>query len=96
MPANEKYLTKSPLQRFLKISAGFVGGYGITQALHIALMDYWSPANTLVTLLFGGIILWATLMVIAFLAKSGWKIWGIYLLIIGLLCILIYFNHGWS
>lgn len=96
MPANKKYLTKSPIQRFLKISAGFVGGYGIVEALHMALMDFWGTANSLITLRFGGFILWATLMIIAFLAKNGWKIWGIYLLTIGSLCLLIYFNHDWT
>ena len=37
MPANKKYLTQSPLQRFLKITAGFVGGFIITEAFHMIL-----------------------------------------------------------
>ena len=37
MPANKKYLTQSPLQRFLKITAGFVGGFIITEAFHMVL-----------------------------------------------------------
>ena len=37
-------------------------------------------------------ILWAALMIIAFLFKNGWKVWGIYLLCILLLGMIIYFN----
>jgi hypothetical protein len=29
MPANKKYLTQSPFQKFLKITAGFIGGYTV-------------------------------------------------------------------
>ena len=80
MPANRKYLTKSPTQRFAKISAGFVGGYFVTQAFHMLLIEWWSSANAIITLQFAGFALWVTLMILAFLSKNGWMIWGIYLL----------------
>lgn len=92
MPANRKYLTKSPWQRFAKISAGFVGGYVVTQAFHMLLIQWWNPANALITLRFGGFALWVTLFILAFLAKNGWKIWGIYLLSTAIMAVLIYLN----
>ena len=92
MPANRKHLTKSPWQRFAKISAGFVGGYLVTQAFHMLLMQWWNSANALITLRFGGFALWVTLLILAFLAKSGLKIWGIYLLMIAIMTALIFLN----
>lgn len=80
MPANKKYLS-SPLQRFAKISAGLVGGYLITVSLHMLLMQWWDASGALITLQFGGFILWAVLLIFAFLSKNGWKIWAAYLLL---------------
>ncbi|HLT07580.1 MAG TPA: hypothetical protein VK014_08645 [Cyclobacteriaceae bacterium] len=81
MPANKKYLTKSPLQRFAKISAGLVGGYLVTVSLHLALAAWIDPINVLITLRFGGFILWVALLIVAFLARNGWKVWAAYLTI---------------
>lgn len=90
MPANKKYLTKSISQRFAKISAGLIGGYLVTVSFYMALALWTNPVNVLMTLLFGGFILWAGLLVVAFLSKNGWKTWGIYLLITLLFSIIIY------
>lgn len=81
MPANKKYLTKSVSQRFAKISAGMVGGYLVTVSCHLALAFWINHVDVLMTLRFGGFILWVGLLIIAFLAKNGWKTWGVYLLI---------------
>lgn len=79
MPANKKYLTKSPIQRFAKISAGMIGGYFVTVSLHLALALWINHVDVLMTLRFGGFVLWVGLLIVAFLAKNGWKTWGIYL-----------------
>lgn len=79
MPANKKHLTKSPVQRFAKISAGMIGGYLVTVSLHLALALWINHVNVLMTLRFGGFILWVALLILAFLAKNGWKTWGVYL-----------------
>lgn len=92
MPANKKHLTKSPMQRFAKISAGFAGGYIVTEALHMVLALWLDASGALITLRFGGFILWAVLLIIAFLARNGWKVWLWYLLVTGLLAIAIYFG----
>ncbi|MBY5956515.1 hypothetical protein KUV50_00105 [Membranicola marinus] len=90
MPANKKHLTKSPFERFLKISAGLVGGYMITEGLHIALAMWTHIGNVLVTLRYAGFILWAGLLIVALIARKGWKIWLLYLAIFILLCGIIY------
>lgn len=80
MPANKKYLS-SPRQRVLKVSAALLGGYMVTSAFHLFLLLFVEKKPLLVTMYFSTYILWAVLMIFAFLAKSGWKIWGWYLLI---------------
>ncbi|WP_028296572.1 hypothetical protein [Olivibacter sitiensis] len=81
MPANKKYLTSSALQRFLKISAGFVGGYGVMLTFFLMFAHFFEPKYVMGTAMILGYILWAVLLLLAFLAKSGWKIWGVYLLL---------------
>ena len=80
MPANKKYLTASPSQRLLKITAAIAGGYWVTTAFMLCLMHFCSKKEVLVTMKFMAYLIWVVLMILAFLAKSGWKIWGWYLL----------------
>ncbi|MCF8714739.1 hypothetical protein JM658_07845 [Joostella atrarenae] len=94
MPANKKYLTQSPFQRVLKITAGFVGGFIITELLHMVLTLWFDFGAVMFTIRYAGFILWAGLMIVAFLAKNGWKIWGIYLLIILILATILYFGSN--
>lgn len=79
MPANPKYLTKSPWQRFAKISAAILGGYVLTISFHLALAAWLNHVNVIITSTYSSFILWAGLMIVAFLGKNGWKVWGIYL-----------------
>ena len=92
MPANKKYLTNSPTQRIGKISAGFIGGYIVTETFHMMLMTFFSIPNVIMTLRFFGFIMWAVLMIFAFLTKSAWKIWVIYILVSLLFVTIIYLN----
>ncbi len=94
MPANPKYLTKSPWQRFAKISAAILGGYMVSVALHLVLASWFDRINVVISSTYSSFILWAVLMVLAFLAKNGWRIWGIYLLATFLLGIIIYFGNN--
>jgi len=80
MPANKKYLS-SPFQRFLKITAGFIGGYMVMLSFHLLMTYIFDKQNVVITAGLTGYILWAILLLIAFLAKNGWKIWGIYSLL---------------
>jgi len=79
MPANKKHLTGSPWQRLLKVTAAFVGGYMVTMSLHLFLMVFVDKATIFITMKFSVYILWAVLMIVAFLSRSGWKIWVVYL-----------------
>ncbi|QMW03297.1 hypothetical protein [Spirosoma foliorum] len=80
MPAKKEYLTTSG-QRALKISAGVLGGYILSACLHL-LLAVVTPfrEQILLSSTFTFFLCWAGLMILAFLARNGWKIWGIYLL----------------
>lgn len=81
MPANPKHLTASPWQRAGKISAGILGGYCVSVTIHLAFASWGNHVNVLITSTFTGFIVWAVLMVLAFLAKSGWRVWLLYILL---------------
>lgn len=83
----------SPGQRILKITAGILGGFIITILFHNAIGTMLAfKGGLIITTGYTAFILWAALMIIAFLFKNGWKVWGIYLLCILLLGMIIYFN----
>ena len=90
MPANKKYLTSSPWQRLAKISAGFIGGYMVTLTFHLALAVWLNHVNVMISSTFTGFILWATLMIVAFLAKNSLKIWALYFLLSGVFYAILY------
>ncbi|ALJ06343.1 hypothetical protein APS56_14880 [Pseudalgibacter alginicilyticus] len=86
MPANTKYLNKSPWQQFAKITAGIFGGYLISALLHMCL-SLWLPnsKNILISSIFTLFIVWCALLIVPFLFKNGWKAWLLYLFFIVLL-----------
>lgn len=79
MPANPKYLTQSKTERVAKITAAIIGGYLVSITFHLALTTWFDQATIVITMAYSSFTLWVALMVIAFLAKNGWKIWAIYL-----------------
>lgn len=79
MPANKKYLTKSPFQRFLKITAGFFGGYCVMISFHQLFGYFFEPKLVIMTAAFTGCILWAVLLLVAFLVEKAWKVWLLYI-----------------
>ena len=93
MPANKKYLTPSTSQRFAKISAAILGGLIDAVMFHMALASWFDHVTVIITSTFSAFILWAILMVVAFLGKNGWKIWGIYLLASLVLFVIFYFGN---
>jgi hypothetical protein len=78
MPANKKYLTKSPLLRLAKILAGTVGGYAVMLSFHLLLSRIFPREDVIVTSFFTGYILWAILLLCAFLVRNVWKVWLAY------------------
>lgn len=93
MPANKKYLTPSASQRFAKVSAAILGGLIVAVMFHMALATWFNHIAVIITSTFSAFILWAILMVLAFLGKNGWKIWGIYLLTSIVLGVVFYFGN---
>jgi len=78
MPANKKYLTTSPWLRLSKIMAGTVGGYLVMISLHLLLTRVFPRENVVATAFFTGYILWAFLLLWAFVAKNVWQVWLTY------------------
>jgi hypothetical protein len=79
MPANKKHLTKSPWLRLSKILAGSIGGYTVMFSFHMLLTTVFPKENVIATSFFTGYLLWAVLLLLAFLAKNVWKVWAAYL-----------------
>lgn len=94
MPANPKYLTKSPWQKFAKLSAGILGGYIITALIHMCL-PLWLPfaKEMLITSIFTFFIVWCALLIVPYLFKNGWKAWLLYLAISIVLYTIYYFGN---
>lgn len=74
MPANRKYLTKSPWLRLGKILMGTVGGYVVMISFHLCLTYIWPKENVIATAFFTGYVLWAVLLLWAFLEPKFWRL----------------------
>jgi len=92
MPANKKYLS-TPLQRLLKLTAGVVGGYGVMFSLHLVLAECFTPRDVVATAFLSGYLLWAILVLLAFLSRNGWRVWGLYLILTAVFYGLFYLLH---
>lgn len=96
MPANKKYLNTSGWQKFAKISSGFLGGYLVSMTLHLAIAAWLYHINMIITMTFTGFVLWMVLMILAFLGKNGWKIWGYYLVLSLLFCLFLFLGKNYN
>ena len=90
MPANKKHLNPAFHQRFAKITAGFIGGYLLTNCVFLLFALFIENGPVLMTLKFVGFVVWAGLMIVPFLFKNGWKAWGIYLALILVFSAILY------
>ena len=90
MPAKKEHLSTSG-QRALKIAAGLIGGYFLAISLQM-MIGVLIPFRTEVILTgaFSVFMLWVFFMIVAFLVRNGWLIWGIYLLSTGICGAVIY------
>ncbi|HLT86276.1 MAG TPA: hypothetical protein VKZ57_01725 [Sphingobacterium sp.] len=93
MPANKKYLS-NPFQRFLKITGGFVGGYFVMISFHLMLTCIFREKDVVITAYLSGYVLWAVLLLYAFLAKNGWWVWLIYTVLTVVFYVLFHFLHA--
>lgn len=93
MPANPKYLTSSPWQRFAKLSAGVFGGYIISALLHMVLALFVPyHKEVLISSTFTFFIFWVAFIIFPYLFKNGWWAWGVYLVLILVLYGLYYWG----
>ncbi|OIN60686.1 hypothetical protein [Arsenicibacter rosenii] len=83
MPANKKYLTRSPWIRLSKLLAGSLGGYLVTISFHAALTRVCPKEYVIVTSFITGYLLWAILLLNAFLIPQAWKTWALYIVLMG-------------
>jgi len=93
MPAKKEYLT-SPGQRAIKIATSILGGYFLSITFHLflgALLPTDGRDMVMLTSTFTLFFLWGVLMILPFLAKSAWKILGLYMLLILLFSVTIFF-----
>lgn len=94
MPANIKYLNKSPWQQFAKISAGLLGGYAISALLHMCLVLWLpNPKAFLIMSIYTLFIVWGVLLIIPYLFKNGWFAWLWYIIASVVLYTLYYFGN---
>ena len=82
MPANKKHLTKSPWTKASKIIIGTIGGYLVTISFHAALTRLFPVVDVIITSFITGYLLWAALLLFAFLIKRAWQTWAIYIALI--------------
>ncbi|MFD2598241.1 hypothetical protein ACFSQ3_04690 [Sphingobacterium corticis] len=82
MPANKKYLTKSGWLRLNKIIIGSLGGYAVMFSFHLLMTVFFPKENVVATAFFTGYVAWALLLLWAFVAKSVWRVWIVYLVCI--------------
>lgn len=96
MPANKKYLTKSPWLRLVKILAGTVGGYAVMLSFHLSLTTFLPKNEVVATAFILGYIMWAFLLLWAFVAKNIWRVWLTYIVLtlLFLLPYLLTTQHG--
>ncbi len=91
MPANTKYLS-SRTHRILKITGGILGGFLVTMSLHLLIGALLEDKSALViTTAFSAFLVWVGTMIVAFLFRNGWQLWGLYLGITLLCSVAIYF-----
>ena len=92
MPANPKYLS-TPGQRILKITAGILGGLILTILIHNTVGILLKEKGWLIiTSAYSSFVVWVSLLIIAFLSKNGWIIWGVYVFLICVFATIIFLN----
>ncbi|WP_196887214.1 hypothetical protein [Aureivirga sp. CE67] len=90
MPAQTKYLSDKT-NRFLKISAGVVGGYFLSICFHLIIGLIITNKSILVmTSAYSAFLLWVAFLVFAFLIRKGKHVWLIYSISILILSFIIY------
>ncbi len=81
MPAQSKYLTTGG-QRAVKIITGILGGYLLSASFHLLMASFPAIRDVVIILSsFSFFIIWAGLLLLAFLAKNAWNALFLYLVL---------------
>lgn len=96
MPANAKYLTPGFWPRFSKITASILGSYLVTVSFYQMLVAWFDTEDMLITMAYTGFLVWVALMIVTFIARSGWKMWGLYLLLTGFFALMTYLGIAFN
>lgn len=93
MPANKKYLSKSGWLRLSKILAGTLGGYAVMLSFHVFLTSFLPKEEVIITSFLTGYLLWAILLLLAFIARKVWWVWLAYTILTILFALPYMFIH---
>lgn len=79
MPANKKHLTPPGWPRAVKVSAATIGSFLVSASFHL-MWAAWAAKRkpVFITYSYTIFLMWCTLMLLAFLFKSGYKCWAWY------------------
>lgn len=92
MPANTKYLSNS-WQRFSKITAGILGGFLASTALHMCIGSLLTDKSIIVmTTIYSFWLVWTGFIIAAFIVRKTWKVWLVYIGLIIFCSVVIYFS----
>ncbi|HBK72031.1 MAG TPA: hypothetical protein DDZ39_10320 [Flavobacteriaceae bacterium] len=73
MPANPKYLIKSPWEITIKLVAAIVPTYYTSLFFHLSLAVFTDATIVLNTMYYSHYFLWLTLSITVYLFRSAWK-----------------------
>lgn len=73
MPANPKYLIKSPWAKAVKLVTAIVATYYTSLFFHLCLAIFTDATIVLNTMYYSHYFLWVTLSITVYLFKSAWK-----------------------
>ncbi len=84
MPANKKYLLKSPWARTSKIIAAILGSLLATLSIHYTLALWVDMSAVIATSLYSIFIVWTLFMLLVYKIKSPTKAWLVLLTIVAI------------
>lgn len=90
MPANKKYLSTSPWTKLSRFVAGVVGGFFVTISFFGLLSHLVDARGAIISLSLFGFLMWAGLILTAYLIKKPLVVWLIYFLCASLFVTIIF------
>lgn len=73
-----------------------MGSYLVTVSFYQMLVAWFDTEDMLITMAYTGFLVWVALMIVTFIARSGWKMWGLYLLLTGFFALMTYLGIAFN